>query len=230
MTYLDLEELPELFDGSRVWSARRPALAWFRRSDYLGDPRTPLGEAVRDLVGQRTGVRPHGPIRLLTHVRCMGHCFNPVSFYYCFAADGERVEAVVAEVTNTPWGERHAYVMPVTNTLNHGSSTVVRVQLDKQLHVSPFMGMKLAYDWRLTLPAKQLLVHIQANRPDGGSTFDATLSLQRKEIDARSLWRVLLRYPFMSLRVQVSIYAHALGLKLRGARYFPHPSGRASAT
>ena len=71
----------------------------------------PLADAVRDLVEERTGARPAGPIRLLTHLRSFGHCFNPVSFYYCFDPAGERVEAVVAEVTNTPWGERHAYVL-----------------------------------------------------------------------------------------------------------------------
>ena len=84
----------------------------FRRSDYLGDPAVPLADAVRALVAERLGSAPQGPIRLLTHLRTFGHCFNPVSFYYCFAADGERLEAIVAEVTNTPWGERHAYVLP----------------------------------------------------------------------------------------------------------------------
>ena len=102
------------FDGRWLWSARRPALAWFRRADYLGDPAIPLADAVRALVRERTGTRPEGPIRLLTHLRYFGHCFNPVSFYYCFdAACRAASQAVVAEVTNTPWGERHAYVMDV---------------------------------------------------------------------------------------------------------------------
>ena len=113
MVYLDLDELPECFDGRLLWSARRPALAWFRRADHLGDPRTPLAEAVRELVAERTGTRPEGPIRLLTHLRYFGHCFNPVSFYYCYDATGEQLSAVVAHVTNTPWGERHSYVLPV---------------------------------------------------------------------------------------------------------------------
>ncbi len=82
--YLDLEELPELFDGSLAWSARRPALARFRRSDYLGDPRRPLREEVLDLLEARTGRRPGGPVRLLTQLRQFGFTFNPVSFYYCF--------------------------------------------------------------------------------------------------------------------------------------------------
>jgi hypothetical protein len=104
MVCLDLEELPGLFDGRLLWSARRPAPAWFRRSDYLGDPHTSLADEVRSLVAERTGGWPDGPIRLLTHMRYFGQCFNPVSFYYCYDTAGERVMAVVAEVTNTPWG------------------------------------------------------------------------------------------------------------------------------
>ena len=111
MLYLDLAELPEVLDGRLLWSARRPSLAWFRRADYLGDTARPLDHEVRDLVEQRTGARPVGPIRLLTHLRYFGYVMNPVSFYYCFDAAGERVETVVAEITNTPWKERHSYVI-----------------------------------------------------------------------------------------------------------------------
>ena len=109
LAYLDLEELPRLLGGRLV--SPPPGLVRVRRSDYLGDPAVPLDRAVRDLVSEQTGDRPAGPIRLLTRPRSFGHCFNPVSFYYCFDPAGERVQALVAEVTNTPWGERHAYVL-----------------------------------------------------------------------------------------------------------------------
>ncbi|HST56761.1 MAG TPA: DUF1365 domain-containing protein [Solirubrobacteraceae bacterium] len=222
MTYLDLDELPELFDRRWLWSARRPALAWFRRSDHLGDARTPLKDAVRELVCERTGRTPCGPIRLLTHLRYFGHCFNPVSFYYCFDAQDERVQAVVAHVSNTPWGESHSYVMPVSETTDRGTVTLMREQFDKQLHVSPFMGMDHVYDWRLSTPSEQLLVHIESTRA-GEKVFDATLSLRRTELSAAAARRVLVRNPLLTLRIQARIYTHALGLKLRGAKYFPHP-------
>jgi uncharacterized protein len=223
MAYLDLDELPELFDGRMLWSARRPALAWFRRSDYLGDPQVPLADAVRELVAERTGARPKGPIRLLTHLRYFGKSFNPVSFYYCFAGDGEQVVAVVADVTNTPWGERHSYVMGVAGSADHGSVTVMHAQFDKQLHVSPLMGMDHTYDWRLTEPSEQLLVHIASQRTDGERVFDATLSLNRRELTPSAMRSALLRYPFLTARIIARIYTHALRLKLRGAKYFPHP-------
>jgi uncharacterized protein len=111
MAYLDLAELPELFDRVPLWSARRAAPAWFRRSDFLGDPELPLRDAVLDRVEELGGARPAGPVRLLANLRYLGHSFNPVSFYFCFAEDGERLAAVLAEVTNTPWGERHSYLL-----------------------------------------------------------------------------------------------------------------------
>jgi uncharacterized protein len=223
MAYLDLAELPSCFDGSWLWSARRPALAWFRRSDYLGDPDIPLSDAVRELVRKQTRMEVDGPIRLLTHLRYFGKSFNPVSFYYCFSGNDDQVVAVVADVTNTPWGERHSYVMGVVDSSDHGTVSLMRARLHKQLHVSPLMGMDHTYDWRLTEPSEQLLVHIDSSGPDGRSVFDATLSLHRRELTPSALRGALLRYPFLTARILVRIYTHALRLKLRGAKYFPHP-------
>jgi uncharacterized protein len=223
LVYLDLDELPHCFDGRMLWSARRPAPAWFRRADYLGDPHTPLAQSVRELVAERTGETPEGPIRLLTHLRYFGHCFNPVSFYYCYDRYGERVCAVVAHVTNTPWGERHAYVMPVEHTADHGTVELMGGQFAKALHVSPLMGMEHTYDWRLTVPDERLAVHIASQGADGEPVFDATLTLERRELSAHELRRALARYPFLTMRIIARIYGHALRLRLRGASYFPHP-------
>jgi uncharacterized protein len=218
MVYLDLAELDTVFHRMPLWSTSRPALARFRRSDHLGDPAEPLEESVRTLVAQRTGTRPDGPIRLLTNLRYLGHCFNPVSFYYCFAPDGRDLRAVVAEVTNTPWGERHAYVMQADPDRPAGG--LFKGRMAKEFHVSPFMGMDHTYDWRLTDPADKLIVQIDSER-DGARAFDATLSLDRCPIASR----LLLRHPAMTLRVVAQIYIHALRLRLKHARYFPNPSG-----
>jgi hypothetical protein len=225
MAYLDLDELPGLFDRHWLWSARRPAPAWFRRGDYLGDPRVPLAEAVRTLVHERTGVRPAGPVRLLTHLRYFGICFNPVSFYYCFDETGLRVKAVIADVTNTPWGERHAYVLPVHRVADRGSASVIDGRFAKRLHVSPLMSMDHVYEWRLTEPGERLAVHITSTpASDGEPLFDATLSLTRREMDTPAMMLALARYPFLTARILGRIYVHALRLRLRGASYFPHPN------
>ena len=221
LAYVDLDELPQLLSGRLI--KRLPGLVRFRRRDYLGDARIPLGEAVRTLVHERTGNRPTGPIRLLTQLRSIGHCFNPVSFYYCFDRSGEQLEHVLAEVTNTPWGDRHAYVLSATQpspTLT-GSST-------KQLHVSPFMGMEHRYDWWVGAPSNRLEVHIESHR-DGALAFDATLNLRRRELTGRALARTTARYPFATLRVLALIYAQALALKLKGVPVHPHTHPRVNA-
>jgi DUF1365 family protein len=192
----------------------------WRRRDYLGDPAQPLPEAVRDLVEQRTGARPGGPIRQLTQLRTLGHCFNPVSFYYCFDASGERLEATVAEVTNTPWGERHAYVIARPAGDSNG---VLRGSAAKRLHVSPFMGMDQRYDWRVADPAETLSLHIENHR-GGDKVFDATLSLRRRELTRGALAAATARYPLATGRVLALIYAQALRLKLHGVPVHPHPS------
>ena len=69
MMYLDLGELEEVFRGRWFWSVERRNLAAFQRRDHLGDPAVPLDSALRDLVQERTGRRPSGPVRLLTHLR-----------------------------------------------------------------------------------------------------------------------------------------------------------------
>jgi uncharacterized protein len=219
LLYIDLDELPSLLGGRLARS--RPGLLRFRRSDYHGDPRLPLADAVRDTVTRHTGSRPAGPIRLLTQLRSFGHCFNPVSFYYCISATGERVEAIVTEVTNTPWGERHSYV------IGAGGSSVLDGRFDKAMHVSPFMPMAQTYTARATPPGPTLSVHIES-RDGQARAFDATLSLTRRELTRSSARRITLRYPLATLRVLALIYAHAVSLKLAGARVYPHPKARSA--
>jgi len=218
MFLLDLDELPELFDGHPLYSARRPALARVRREDHLGDPDRPLADCVRDLVLERSGNRPEGPVRLLTTLRTLGHDFNPVSFYYCYDEAAGAVDAVVAQVTNTPWGESHAYVLK-----RRGTEIVMRDTMQKAFHVSRFIGMDGRYEWRVTEPDTRLLVHIDERGDDGQQVFDATLSLERHEITRARLNRIMARFPAMSLRVATLIYWNAMKLKLKGAPYFPHP-------
>jgi uncharacterized protein len=218
MAYVDLDELPGLL-GGRLASPR-PGLVRFRRSDYFGDPRKDLAAAVRDRVASLTGSKPEGPVRLLTNLRAFGHCFNPVSFYYCFDPEGERVEAVLADVTNTPWGERHAYALARVED----NGRVLSGRSEKLLHVSPFMGMDHVYEWRVGVPGERLSMHIESHRA-GERAFDATLNLERRELTRRSLASATARHPMNTLHVLARIYGQALRLKLRGVPVYPHPGG-----
>ncbi len=223
MMYLDLSELPKLFDKVPFWSARGRNVAEFRRSDYHGPPEVPLETSIRASVRERTGVAPTGPIRMLTHMRYFGHCFNPVTFYYCYDDSATRVETVVAEIENTPWGERHAYVLPAPDDQE---SSTLKFGFEKDFHVSPFQDMDLRYDWRFLEPSDRLAVHMKSFE-DSKLSFDATLSLRREEISTSALLRKLARYPFLTLQVLAAIYGQAARLKLKGFRFYPHPSKRA---
>jgi uncharacterized protein len=214
LVYLDLEELDGLLGGRLI--AARPGLVRFRRADYLGDPRVGLGKAVRMLLERQAGSAPAGPIRLLTHLRTFGHCFNPVSFYYCFTPQ-EQLDAVVAEVTSTPWGERHSYVLE-----RSGEGAVLAASFAKALHVSPFMGMEQRYTLRTVAPGATLAVHIESHEL-GELAFDATLALRRAPLSSRGLARITARYPAATLRVLALIYGHALALKLKGVPLHAHP-------
>lgn len=220
MLYLDLDEIEEVFARRLLWSAKRPAFARWRRRDYPGKPSTPLGDWVRDLVAARTGARPAGPVRLLTHLRYGGHGFNPLSVYYCFATDGETLEWAVAEVTNTPWHERAHYVLDTRDDRR------IHVGLmAKQLHVSPLLPMSVDYQWRLTRPSSTMAVAFDVVR-DGEVVLETGVAMRRREITTARLAALLLRYPPMSVRVLAGIHWQAFCLWRKGIPYHSHPRHR----
>jgi DUF1365 family protein len=247
MLYIDLAELDEVMSMSVLLSGEHVAPLRVAREDYLGPTGVSLDVAVRERVRLETGLRLAGPIRMLTHPRHMGFVFNPVTFYYCFDADDARVEAIVAEITNTPWMERHAYVLDVRQSARRGGGRGWRFQ--KVFHVSPLLPMDLDYEWILTEPIARRNAQL-GRRPGGGGdpvagaarlgvqmnltraaepVFDASLSLQRRELTPAGLRRMLVRYPMMTAQVVARIHWEAVRLWLKGARAYPHPGGRGPA-
>jgi DUF1365 family protein len=220
MLWLDLAELATVFENRWLWSTERANLACFSRSDYLGDPHVPLDEAVRDCVAADLRARPAGPIRLLTQLRLYGRSFNPVSFYYCFDAADHHVEAIVAEITNTPWNQRHQYVVGAAP--GQPPHAPLRGDFGKAFHVSPFMPMDQQYEWAFTQPSDELGV-VMVNRQQGRSVFTASLQLARQPITGPRLAALLLNVPASGVGVLARIYWQALRLRLRGTPYFKHP-------
>jgi DUF1365 family protein len=233
MMLIDLDELDRVFQGRLLWSTKGMNASWLRRADYLGDARESIKSEVHALVARKLGFASAGPVRMLTHLRTWGYCFNPVTFYYCYAEDGSSLEAIVAEITNTPWKERHAYALDVRG--KHPATTTHTFA--KDFHVSPFMPMQQTYAWRLGAPSQHLFVHMKnysagnqsAEASEATHMFDATLALRRTEISSAALSRVLFTYPFITLKVVAGIYWHALRLRLKGTPFHAHPQGSPKA-
>jgi DUF1365 family protein len=175
---------------------------------------------VRQRAASVLGRRPRGPIRLLAHLRYGGYVFNPVSFYYCYEPDGQTLDCIVAEITNTPWGERHAYVLPTAAA--QADARGWHWQFDKAFHVSPFLPMDCDYRWRFTLPDDDLRVHMQVART-GQRRFDAHLWLRRRTLDGVGLARVLAVYPLMTWQIIGAIHWQALRLWWKGNPVHDHP-------
>ncbi|MCW8999212.1 MAG: DUF1365 domain-containing protein, partial [Kangiellaceae bacterium] len=156
MFYIDLDELPNLFEHYWMWSLDKNNLAGFRSKDYLHQNGS-VKAGVKSAIEQKFGVLHQGPIRMLTHLRYFGHCFNPVTFYYCFNEQGTQVDFLLAQINNTPWDERFTYIFDNRQgELENNGSNSIRMNFAKEFHVSPFLPMNMQCDWRFLIPNDNL--------------------------------------------------------------------------
>ncbi len=209
MVLLDVDRLGELMATSRLTSWNRFNWATFDDRDHLGDPSRPLRERLADDAARRGVALPEGRILLLTHLRYLGYCFNPVSFFYCFDAD-DHLQLVLAEVNNTFGGSQTYWVRP-------------HDRAPKSLYVSPFLQMDLEYVFDFATPGESLVAHMET-RNAGGTLVDATLRLDRRAWTAHEIRRALMRHPVMTVSVIAGIHWEALRLWWKGVPIVPRPS------
>jgi uncharacterized protein len=214
--YLDLAEVDRLHLGPLL-SQRLAAPVWFRSRDYFDGSPTPLATQVRRIVDEALGAAPEGPIRLLTSVRTWGWCFNPLTLAYVFDAPDRRVEAIVASVTNTPWGEREHYVLDARGGLGDLSPVT------KRLHVSPFLATEGSYAFTVSEPGENLAVVISL-RVEDELVFSASMRLRRAPLTAASTIRLLAAHPLLSHRTSAGIYHEAYRLWRKGVAVVAHPN------
>jgi DUF1365 family protein len=225
MAWLDIDRIPELMAQSAWTSYNRFNWASFEERDHFGDPRLSLRERVAQDARAHNVPLPDGPIFLLTHLRYLGYCFNPISFYFCYDRSGS-LDTVLAEVNST-FGESRNYWLWAQN--RQPSANSLHYRCPKTMHVSPFMGMNLDYEFVLTEPGEKLVAHmnthehgpaLESSRP----YFDATLALGREPWTARNLGRILLFHPWMTAKVIGAIHWEALWLFLKRVPVFTHPA------
>ncbi len=238
MLFLNLDELDRVFNDFWLWSIKQPNLAYLKRSDHLGPENLPLKEAVSQFIFDKTGYKLEGRVYLLTHLRYWGYCFNPVSFYYCYDKNHCHIEWIIAEINNTPWGERYCYLLKTHHCEFEAKETdcvcdrrtikdsTHHFSFKKNFHISPFIPMNIKHDWWIRYPDNvlqdPLVIHMN-NYHHEKKVFTAHMSLKHQHITHKNMAKTLLHYPFMTGRIITAIYWQALRLKLKGAIFYPHP-------
>lgn len=228
MLALDTDEWHSVTRLSPLFSLERFNWLSLRRKDYFRPDAGQLSEAIREHVSEATGWRPDGEVELITHPRYFGYVFNPVSFYFCYQK-GERPESgavprvIVAQITNTPWHDRHAYCLETRgNEANQAGWRTERFGFSKRFHVSPFNGMDQQYEWTFSFRGRELRIHMNVFE-EGRKHFDATLVVQRTPLTRKDVHKSLRKFPLEAFKVVAGIYWHALKLKLKGAPFYTHP-------
>ena len=207
---LDLDELDEGMSFGPWFRVEKPAVLSFRHKDYLDGEGKLTKQKVWDRVVSLGGENFAGQVTLLGQLRCFGLYFSPVNFYYCHDLEGE-FKYLLAEVSNTPWNERHCYLVDARQN----------VVMDKEFHVSPFMNEDMKYHWRFT-PLKQTLYLNIDNMRESEKLFDATFSMQQEPLSAKGLVKNLLRVPAMTISTVLGIHWEAMKLFIKGIPYVPY--------
>lgn len=217
---IDLDELPHLSKIGPWFKSNKFAPLSLKASDYLSHQAQLSKQHVWEKIQSLGAKQEPARVMFIGQLRCFGLYFSPINLYYCFD-ENDALLSMLAEVSNTPWNERHYYLIPVNQQDEKNSSQ--KMISEKAFHVSPFMDLNMQYQWLIKKPAEQLKLHIQNNHlTSGEKLFDANLTMQRMDFTNQNLRRCLADIPMMTLKTLWGIYWQAMKLFIKGVPYVAH--------
>ena len=209
--WLKLNEISDLASSIKGFSDTEGGISVvrFKRSDYLGDPQVKLEEAVKNRMLELGAQDVSGDVFFLGQLRTFGWYFSPVNFYYLRNSNGH-FTYLLAEVSNTPWNQRHHYLVDLEK----------QADAPKAFHVSPFNPMDMQYQWHIQAPGEQLKLHLSCKQTR--KHFHAALNMRRQTFSNRNFRRALLGIPSMTLKTVAGIYWQATKLFVKGVPFYSH--------
>ncbi|WP_299568186.1 DUF1365 domain-containing protein [uncultured Shewanella sp.] len=229
---INLDEISQLEKVSRLFGMSKWSLLKFNPQDYLNSLASQFEEqAVEQLETDNSILSPASALKqrvmwtikqlgakfdcdeviFAGQIRHFGFYFSPVNFYFCYQA-GQPIY-MLAEVSNTPWDQRHCYLVDIQDTQT----------TDKVFHVSPFLNLDMHYQWKIVPPSKRLNVTIQNRDDDNKKLFDASLHLQRKPFSSANVRQMLTAFPVMTMKIMWGIYWQAFKLFVKKIPFVAHP-------
>lgn len=218
MLWLDLDELSVIDRQLPGFSLNRFNWGSFREADHasqVGALKKHVLSTANELGGELTA---DCKVFFLGHLRYLGCYFSPVNFYYIYHPDGRLLE-ILANVSNTPWNERHYY-----RVLNHDGC----YQQAKTFTVSPFNPLDMQYHWQFNRPDEKLFLQIE-NWQQQKKIFVAGLQFKKYPLSKKNYYMALIRFPCMSVTMVTAIYWQALKIWLKGNPFLGHSASNSKS-
>lgn len=212
---LDLDEMDTISRKLRLFSHNRFNLVSFHDADHGNGSSVPLRVQVDDLLRGVGLALKAERIELLCMPRILGYGFNPLSIYFCYRSGGS-LAVIIYEVHNT-FGERHSYIIPCERS----DGDAVEQRCAKAFFVSPFLDMDMSYSFQVDLPAAKVKIAIRGEDREGPIIL-ASLAGSKLALDDKSLLRLMVRHPAMTVMVVAAIHWHALRMLIKGFRLRRH--------